>query len=440
MSVMDITAPSSFVRPSDFSMRGRVVTGSVAAILLLAGIGGWAATAKLSGAIISHGTVLVAENVKVIQHLDGGVIRAIEVQKGQQVVVGEVLLRLDDVQIRTEQSILAGQIAELVARQARLIAERDAATEIAFPADFLTSYPDSMLILQGERQLFESTARNRRSQRQQLELQVAQLEEEVGGLQFQASALADEVALAQEERARMAALSEKGLIEATRINVADRELARMLGSQGELRANIARSNARISEVKLQILAIDEVAYTEAQRELRAVAANIAELSDRLAEVNDRLDRTLIRSPVAGTVNELSVTTLGGVVGPAERLLTIVPDDADLKIEFRVAVNDIDQIALEQDVRLRFSAFNQRTTPEIAAVVSRVSAAASNDPDSGQSYYLAEAEVRGDLSVLGDRGLIPGMPVDVFVETEEQIAIAYFVKPFTDQIVRAFKEE
>lgn len=173
MSSLDMTAPypgpslpRSPVKMSEFSMRGRVITGSVAAILLVAGMGGWAATAKLSGAIISNGTVLVAENVKVIQHLDGGVIRDINVRKGQDVAVGEVLLRLDDVQIRTEQSILAGQIAELRARQARLIAERDASSEIKFPENFLTIYPDGVPILQGEQQLFESTARNRRSQRQ----------------------------------------------------------------------------------------------------------------------------------------------------------------------------------------------------------------------------------------------------------------------------------
>lgn len=447
MSSMDMTAPyprterlRGKVKMSDFSLRGRVIAGSIAAILLLGGIGGWAATAKLSGAVISSGTVLVAENVKVVQHLDGGVIAAIDVKKGQSVVAGDVLLRLEDVSIRTERSILVGQLAELVARQARLTAERDAAEVIAFPDDFLTSYPNAAVILQGEQQLFDSTARNRQSQREQLELQVAQLEEEVGGLQFQAAALADELALARDERVRMGALSEKALIETTRLNVADRELARMLGSQGELTANIARSNARISEVKLQILAIDDMAYTDAQRELRSVAASITELRDRLAEVEDRLARTLIRAPVTGTVNELSVTTLGGVISPAERLLTIVPDDAELKIEFQIAVHDIDQIVLGQEVKLRFSAFNQRTTPEIPAIVSRVSAAATSDPQSGQSYYLAEAEVKGDLSELGDRGLIPGMPVDVFVQTDEQVAIAYFVKPFTDQIVRAFREE
>lgn len=447
MTTMDMAAPypranvtQPKVKASDFSLRGRVITGSVAAILLVAGIGGWAATAKLSGAVISSGTVLVAENVKVIQHPDGGVIQAINVHKGQHVVAGDVLLRLDDVQIRTERSIIKGQLAELVARQARLIAERDAAKEISFPLDFLSTYPDAMLILHGEQQLFESTTRNRESQREQLQLQISQLEQEIGGLQFQATALADELALAREERERMGSLSEKGLIETTRLNVADRELARMLGSQGELTASIARSNARISEINLQILAIDDVAYTDAQRELRTVTANVAELNDRLVAVEDRLDRTLIRAPVSGSVNELAVTTLGGVIGSAERLLTIVPDNADLSIEFHVAVKDIDQILQGQDVKLRFSAFDQRTTPEIPAVVSRISGAATSDPQSGQSYYVAEAKVTGDLSVLGNRGLVPGMPVEVFVQTQEQVAIAYFVKPFTDQIARAFREE
>lgn len=449
MTTMDNASPYGLVsnarsagkvKETQFGMRGRVVIGSIMAVLLVAGIGGWAATARLSGAIISNGTVLVDDNVKVVQHLDGGVVRSIEVRKGEAVAKEQVLLRLDDVQIRTEQSILRGQLAELTARRARLIAERDDAAEIIVPTGYLDTYPDAGAILQGEQQLFDSTRRNRQSQRDQLEMQVTQLREEVGGLDFQAAALADELVLAREERGRMSALSEKGLIETTRINVADRELARMQGSQGELTASIARSKARISEINLQILAIDDLAYTDAQRELRSVEASIAELQNRLAEVDDRLARTQIRSPVAGTVNELSVTTLGGVISPAERLLTIVPEDAKLKIEFRVAINDIDQIQVGRDAKLRFSAFNQRTTPEIAGMVSRVSAAATSEPETGQSYYLAEAEVTGELSALGDRGLIPGMPVEVFVQTEEQVAIAYFVKPFTDQITRAFREE
>lgn len=449
MTTLDATTPygrsgggHTFKKPreSAFPMRGRVIAGSVFAILLVLGIGGWSATAKLSGAVISNGTVLVDDNVKVIQHLDGGVVRTIAVRKGEQVAQGQVLLRLDDMQIRTERSILIGQLAELVAREARLVAERDNADSIRFPDDYQALYPDAELIARGERQLFDSTRRNRDSQRQQLELQVAQLHEEVGGLEFQRTALDDEMILVREERARMDSLAQDGLIETTRINATDREIARMMGSQGEIVAGIARSQARVSEIRLQILSIDDLAYTEAQRELRTVEARIAELRSRLGEVDDRLARTEIRSPVSGTVNELTVTTLGGVITPAERLLTIVPEDADLKIEFRVAISDIDQIAVDQPAKLRFSAFNQRVTPELEGVVSRVSAAATSDPDTGQSYYLAEAEVVDDLSLLGDRGLVPGMPVEVFVQTEAQLAIAYFAKPFTDQIARAFREE
>ena len=449
MTTLDATTPYGraggdhiFKKPreSTFPMRGRVIAGSVFAILLVLGIGGWSATAKLSGAVISNGTVLVDDNVKVVQHLDGGVVRTIAVRKGEEVAQGQILLRLDDMQIRTERSILIGQLAELVAREARLVAERDNVRAVTFPANYRALYPEADPIARGEQQLFDSNLRNRQSKRQQLELQVTQLAEEVGGLEFQRTALDDELALVRQERARMDTLAQKGLIETTRINSTDREIARMMGSQGEIVASIARSQARVSEIRLQILSIDDVAYTEAQRELRTVEARLAELRSRLGEVDDRLARTEIRSPVSGTINELTVTTLGGVITPAERLLTIVPEDADLKIEFRVAISDIDQIEVGQPTKLRFSAFNQRITPEIEGVVSRVSAAATSDPDTGQSYYLAEAEVVGDLAVLGNRGLVPGMPVEVFVQTEAQLAIAYFAKPFTDQIVRAFREE
>jgi HlyD family secretion protein len=449
MSTLDMTPPYGPIsaglnhrkgQEASFSMRGRVIVGSVFAVLLVLGIGGWSATAKLSGAVISSGTILVDENVKVVQHLDGGVVHAIEVREGQEVSRGQVLLRLDDLPIRTERSILVGQLAELVAREARLTAERDAAGAIVFPPDYASLYPGADLIARGEQQLFDSNLRNRQSQREQLDLQVAQLREEIGGLQFQRTALDDELELVRAERARMGSLSEKGLIETTKLNTTDREIARMMGNQGEIAASIARSEARISEIELQILSINDIAYTEAQRELRTVEARIAELQDRLAEVVNRLSRTEIRSPVDGTINELSVTTLGGVITPAERLLTIVPKDAELKIEFRVATNDIDQIDVGQPAKLRFTAFNQRTTPEIDGTVSRVSAAATSDPETGQSFYLAQAEMTGDLSALGGRALVPGMPVEVFVQTQEQIAIAYFAKPFTDQIMRAFREE
>jgi HlyD family secretion protein len=423
-----------------FPMRGRVVLGFVFALLLIAGIGGWAVTARLSGAVIGVGTVLVDEDLKVVQHIEGGVVREIAVREGDAVSAGQLLLRLDDVQVRTEKTIVEGQLAELIARQARLLAERDGADDLVLSAAYLQAYLDAPLIAAGERQLFEGNRRNHISQKEQLALQVLQLREEVNGLDFQKTAVLAELDLTLADRDRMQALAENRLIEATRISEVERDVARLQGVQGETVAALARAASRISEVELQILALDGTMRTEAQRELRGVEAQIAELEERLLASQDRLARTRILAPVSGTVNELNVTTLGGVVSPAEDLITIVPRDAELTIEFRVAVNDIDQMMVGREAKLRFSAFNQRTTPELDGHISHISAAAQYDGQSGESYYLAQAKVDEGLDRLGDRSLVPGMPVEVFVQTDEQSAIAYFLQPFTDQINRAFREE
>ena len=449
MTTMDTTAPYGNAIPAfqprkdhddPFSMRGRVVWGVLFGLLLVGGVGGWAATAKLSGAVIGVGTVLVDQDLKAVQHIDGGVLREIAVKEGDAVVAGQMLLRIDDVQIRAERSIMMGQLMELTARQVRLIAERDGASSLVFSPGFMDQHADAPLIARGEEQLFQGNLGNLQSQKEQLLLQVGQLGQEITGLEFQKTAVLAELVLVLDARDRMRLLAESRLIEASRVSDIERDVARMQGQQGEIEANLARAASRISEIELQILALDGTVRTEAQRELRTVEAQISELGDRLGAVEERFARTQILSPVSGTINELHVTTLGGVISPAERLMTIVPEDADLLIEFRVAINDIDQISVGQDATLRFSAFNQRVTPEMNGVITRVSAAAQHNAQSGESYYLAEVMANGDTDSLGARGLVPGMPVEVFVETEQQVALAYFMKPFTDQVTRAFREE
>ncbi|QQR39256.1 HlyD family type I secretion periplasmic adaptor subunit [Devosia rhizoryzae] len=449
MTTIDSFAPYGATAPSfkapkgqsdPFAMRGRVAWGVLFGVLLLGGVGGWAVTAKLSGAVIGVGTVLVDQDLKVVQHIDGGVLRQIAVKEGDTVTQGQVLLRLDDVQIGAERSIVMGQLLELTARQVRLLAERDGADGLDFPSQFLDQHPDASMIASGEEQLFAGNLRNLQSQKDQLQLQIGQLGQEITGLQFQRTAVLAELDLALDERDRMRSLAESRLIETSRVSDVEREVARMQGQQGEIDANLARAESRISEIELQILALDGTVRTEAQRELRVIEAQIAELTERLAAVEERFARTEIRAPVSGTINELNVTTIGGVISPAERLMTIVPADADLSIEFRIATNDIDQISVGQDAKLRFSAFNQRVTPEVDGVITLVSAAAQHNPQTGESYYLAQVETTGQTQSLGARGLVPGMPVEVFVQTEEQVALAYFMKPFTDQVTRAFREE
>ena len=239
----------------------------------------------------------------------------------------------------------------------------------------------------------------------------------------------------------MKGLADKRLVEGSKVHTSDRDMARMAGEKAEIDAEIARARAKISEIRLQVIAIDEEARTEAQRELSELEPKIAELGERRVAIEDRLSRTDIRAPIAGTVNELAVNTIGGVITPAETLVTIVPKDAPLNIQARLSPTDIDQVNLGQKAKLRFSAFNQRTTPELSGEVAYVAAAATLDKGSGQSYFLAEIDVPADeMQKLDTKRLLPGMPVEVFVQTDPRTALSYFSKPFTDQFSRAFREQ
>jgi HlyD family secretion protein len=352
-----------------------------------------------------------------------------------------MLLRLEDAQTRAELSIVRSQLAELTARRARLIAERDGLARIEFPAGLSEESLAAAIAVKGEARLFAGNRVHRESQKQQLELQVDQIGEEIRGLEAQRSAKLAELALVETQFNKIKGLLDKGLIEAPRVYTVERELAQLLGERGEIDAGIARAKTRMGEIRVQILAVDENARTEAQRELSLVVTRLSELQERRTAIEDRLSRTDIRAPISGIINELNIHTIGGVITPAEVLATIVPEDARLKVEVRIPPVSIDQVAVDQRARLRFSSFNQRTTPELDGRVVRVSPATSRDATTGEVYYLADVEaLPGELAKLGGKTLIPGMPVEVFITTEDRTALSYIVKPFTDQFMKAFREE
>jgi HlyD family secretion protein len=422
-----------------FSIGGRVVTGTLFMLLLVVGCGGWAATAQLTGAVIATGSVTVDQNLKAVQHRDGGIVGEISVREGDRVGKGQVLLRLDDAQTRAELSIVRSQITELSIRRARLLAERDMLEAIEFP-DLPSDDARSALTL-GETRLFEGNRAARLSQKEQLSLGIEQLREEIRGLEAQRESKLLELSLVEDEHAKIKGLAEKRLIEANRVYQTDREIARLRGEGGEVEASIARVKARASEIQLQILAIDNAARTEAQRELSIAEPKLAELEERRIAIEDRLSRTELRAPIGGTVNEVSVHTVGGIITPAETLVTIVPADAPLKISARIMPTDIDQVREGHEARVRFPAFNQQRTPELFGTVSYVSPATSTDRATGQTFYLANIELAaGEVEKLGEQALMPGMPVEVYVTTEERTALSYFAKPVADQISRAFKEQ
>ena len=295
-------------------------------------------------------------------------------------------------------------------------------------------------MLDGESRLFAGNKLARDSQKEQLGLSINQTGEEINGMEARLAAKQEEIALASAEREKLLALYEKKIVEYPRVYSILRDWARILGERGEIEAGIARAKARTSEIRVQMIAIDQNASTEAQRELRTVDARISELNERKLAIEDRLSRTEIRAPVSGYVNELFVHTIGGVITPAAKIATVVPENAELKFEIRISPVDIDQVREGQQARVRLTAFNRNTTPELLGKVLMVSPASARDPSTGQEHYIAYVQFVEDVvPKLSGMRLVPGMPVEVFVSTQERTAVSYLVKPFTDQMNRAFRE-
>lgn len=423
-----------------FRLGTRVVAGATVMAALVLGLGGWSATAKLAGAVISPGQVIVDDNVKAVQHRDGGIVSEIAVREGDVVEAGQVILRLEDVQSRAELAIIRSQLLELTIRKARLIAERDGLSELVLPGDVFADDSESVDFIAGETRLLAGQLAGRESQKQQLELGIVQIDDEVTGLESQRVAKVEEISLVGIEYKRTKELASKKLVEVSRVSAVRREEVRLKGELGGIDAAIARAKTRSGEIRLQILAIDETARTDAQRELSTVDARLQELNERSSAIEDRLARTEIRAPIAGTVHELNIHTIGGVITPAEVLVTIVPLNAHLKVEVRLSPMTVEQVSLGSAARLRFSSFNQRTTPELEGVVTFISPATTGDPATGENYFQGYVEFSADeLAKLGESALLPGMPVEVFVRTDERTVASYLVRPIVDQFNRAFRE-
>lgn len=426
--------------PVSDGVRTYMMAGLAAGVVLLGGFGGWAATSELSGAVIAGGTVVVESNVKKVQHAGGGIVGNIRTRNGASVAAGDILMSLDDTQTRANLGIVVSQIVELTGRKARLLAERDDAAEIEFPLGFATLGPETDRVAAGERRLFEGRRKTSAGQKAQHAERIAQLGHEIGGLSSQRGAKARELALVREELARVRQMHDRNLLPVTRLLAMQREEARIDGEHGALGAQIARASGQIGEIELQVIAVDETIQTEAQKELREIEARIAELAERRVAAEDQLKRIDLRAPISGIVHELNVHTVGGVIAPGETAMLIVPDDDQLVIEVRASPTDIDQIRAGQTTMLRFSAFNQRTTPEVPGKVSRVAADLMRDAQSGLTYYLVRIKPdEATLAKFVGLKLLPGMPVEAYIETGQRTALSYLMKPLTDQFARAFKE-
>ncbi len=427
--------------PAD-SIWGYMAVGIAMACLVVVGIGGWAATTELAGAVLANGTVVVETNVKKVQHPTGGIVGEVRVRDGDKVRTGDLLVRLDETITRANLQIITKQLDELAMRQARLHAERDVAVRIVLPPLLLGRERESEVaqIIAGEQSLFESRRLGRTSQKAQLSERIAQLKEEIRGLQGQHSGKSREVDLVRRELDGLEKLEGRQLTTTNRMTTTRRDFARLEGERGQLGAQMAQAKGKTAEIELQILQIDQDLRTEIVKDLREAQGKDAELVERKVTAEDQLKRIEIRSPQDGVVHQLAVHTVGGVINQSEVVMLIVPEADKLVIEARIAPQDIDHVRAGQVAFIRFTAFNQRTTPEFNATVKVVAADLTRESQQNTSYYLARLVLPdSELLRMGKLQLVPGMPADVQIKTTERTALSYLIKPLQDQIAKAFKE-
>jgi HlyD family secretion protein len=425
------------------SMRRHLVAAIVVVSVLVVGVGGWAATAVISGAVVASGSVVVDSNVKKVQHPTGGIVGELRVRDGDRVHAGDVVVRLDETVTRANLAIVTKGLGEMMARKARLESERDGLDTITFPAQLLAEAddPDRAAAMDSERKLFNLRKTARSGQKAQLKERVAQLGEEITGLAAQQNSKAKEIALIERELAGVRELWKQNLVQLTRLTALEREAARLDGERGQLVAASAQAKGKIAETALQILQIDQDIASDVAKELREVDGKIGELVERKVAAEDQLKRIDIRAPQDGTVFQLAVHTIGGVITAGDPIMLIVPEADNLSVEVKVNPQDIDQLQLNQKAILRFSAFNIRTTPEIEGVVTRISADTSTDQRTGQSYYTVRIAMPADqIERLGEVKLLPGMPVEAFMQTRDRTMLSYLIKPLHDQFLRAFREK
>ncbi|MBO6774167.1 MAG: HlyD family type I secretion periplasmic adaptor subunit [Marinibacterium sp.] len=427
-----------------WSARWPMMIGALAVLILVGGFGTWAVRTSIAGAIVSDGRIEVDRNRQVVQHPDGGVVGEILVDEGDTVALGDTLIRLNSDLLKSEMIIVEGQLYELMARRGRLEAERDELTDITFDPklqEVAASRPEVADLVAGQVRLFAARTESTEREIEQLQKQREQMEKQIEGIEAQQASLAQQLNLIESELENQQSLLDKGLAQASRVLKLRREQANLNGTIGELTASEARAEARITEIDIEIIQMSSVRREAAISRLRDLRYRELELAEQRGSLKERMARLDITAPVSGVVYGLQVHTPRSVICSADPVLFLVPQDRPLVIAARVDPSHIDQLHMGQDVILRFSAFDQRQTPELFGKVLQISADAFEDEIRSVSYYRAEITLNdGEAKRLPEGTvLIPGMPVEAFIRTQGRSPIAYLVKPRSDYFTKAFGE-
>jgi len=404
--------------------------------------GGWLTLVPLAGAVVVQGTLVVQSNVKTIQHPTGGVVAQIPVQNGMRVKAGDLLLRLDPTQAQASLETVSKQLDDARARIARLVAERDGLDRPGIPPEFSARMNEDSIkaILASEESLFKARYNTHQSQRQLLENRVAQLGEEIKGLNSQIESKGKELELISSELTGVQELYDKRLVPLTRLTTLQRDRTRIEGERGQLTSSIAETRAKIGEAQLQIVKIDQDLRSDVVKELGETQGKEAELEQKAVSARDIISRIDIRAPTSGLVHQLVAHTIGGVIKAGDPIMEIVPDSDDLQIEAKLDPKDIDQVRKGQKAFVRFSAFNARVTPQLAGDVSYVSADTSKETQGTQPFYTVRVTLpEEERRKIDGEPLISGMPAEVFMQTGSRTMMSYLFKPIMEQLSRAFVE-
>ena len=428
---------------TDWSARRLLFWGFLILVLLIGGFGGWSVVTTLSGAIVAHGQVEVSQSRQLVQHPDGGIVAEILVSEGDAVRAGDILITLDGEQLRSELAIVENQLFEMAARRARLEAERDGADRIDIPRDLLdlsSARADIADLIQGQTNLLAAHVQSLRQALDQRQTRIEQIRSQIAGMEAEDAALDRQIELGKADLATQKDLLSNGLTEAARVSALEREIAQLQGQKGELTAARAEAASRITEIEIEMSSFVTQQRGQAETELRDIVAKETELTERRLAVAEKIARLDIRAPSAGLVLGLTVTTPQSVIRPADTLMAIVPQDRPLLVAARIPVAHIDEIKLGMQVRLVFASLPARATPELFGNLTLISADALTDDRTGASYYRAEIALdAGSLLDLKDVAIVPGMPVEAFLQTEDRTPLSYLLKPFTDYFRHAWRE-
>ena len=436
------TGGAGYVPHGNPNLRRTIISGMMMIAVGLGGFGLWAGLAPLRGAAVASGTVIVDSKRKTIQHLEGGIVRDILVHDGDKVRADQVLMRLDDTQAASALQQATARYFSAEALVARLTAEEFARPTIEFPADLLARRGDPEIgkLIDGQSSIFKARLDELNRQAEIFGQSDAQSAEQIHGLEAQIADQRQQLRLIAEEIANKSALLDRGLVTKPQVLQLQRQQAEIDGSMNQNIASIARIKQAMVETQMRISDLRTSRVNDASRDHSDALKDVLDFAEKMRGARDVLDRTVVRAPLEGTVMEMAVHTIGGVVAPGSTLMEIVPSADQLTVEAKVDVKDIDHVHAGLPAQVRLVNYSQRDTPTLDGTVDWVSADRVDDDKAGTSYYSAKIEVdRAQLKALDNVKLYPGMPVEVMILGNERTVFDYLLGPVNRTFARAMRE-